>query len=363
MFFRESLRDEFRRSWLNEAVMISPDIERAKHSARIILRSKSGGTRRLFLGVDGGGSKTRAVVIAEDGERVLGEGAAGASNPMRVGFPSALAAIREAIDEALHAANAKFDGIAAATIGLAGVRRTEIRLRMHAELQRFGFASLHLMTDSDIALYGATDGAAGVVVIAGTGSICCGINSHHRRACTGGWGPMVGDEGSGIWIAQRALRAIAQASDERSAETSLVIAAYDYFNVNNFDELASEIYSANMTNARIAGFARCVIEASRAGDEVAREIVTDAGHEIGVLVTTTIKRLNMKHETFRVAYVGGVFAAGEMVMQPLREAVKRAAPHATIAPPMYPPAIAAARWAIAECGLRIADWREVKVAS
>ncbi|GAC1400306.1 MAG: N-acetylglucosamine kinase [Pyrinomonadaceae bacterium] len=341
--------------------MISrPDIEQPNHPSRLSLHGRNICTRRFFLGVDGGGSKTHAVVSTEDGGAI---GTAGASNPMRVGFPSALTAIREAIDESLDAAHAKFDEIAAATIGLAGVRRAEIRTRMQAELQAFGFTSLHVMTDSEIALYGATDGAAGIVVIAGTGSICCGINARRHRACTGGWGPMVGDEGSGIWIAQRSLRAIAQASDERSAETSLVTAAYDYFNVNNLDELATEIYAPKMTNTRIAGFARRVIEAARAGDEVAREIVTDAGHEIGLLVTTTIKRLNMSQDSFRVAYVGGVFAAGELLMQPLREAVKRAAPCATIAPPMYPPAIAAARLSIADCGLRIADWRAAKVAS
>jgi N-acetylglucosamine kinase-like BadF-type ATPase len=326
----------------------------APPATRTILSTQPAVPRRLFLGVDGGGSKTHAVILAADGETVMGEGTSAASNPLRVGYVAAVKAVGEAASAALRNANAAREEIAAAVFGIAGVRRADVRARLWTELKTLGIKSFRVFTDSETALYGANDGAAGIVVIAGTGSICCGINAQGRRACTGGWGPMVGDEGSGIWIAQRALRAVAQAFDERSAETSLVAAACNYFGLKDVDELATKIYSPEMTNTHIAGFARCVIEAAHAGDEVAREIVREAGREIGVLAATTIKRLKMQRETFRVAYVGGVFAAGELVMQPLREAVAHIAPYAEIAPPLYPPAIAAARMALAHAAQPVA---------
>lgn len=304
--------------------------------------------RQFVLGVDGGGSKTRAVILSGDGAKILGEGVAGASNPLRVGFQISFEAIKTAVDEACHAAGIERTEIAAAVFGLAGVRRPDVRARVRADLKRLGIKPFHVITDADAALYGASDGAAGIVVIAGTGSICCGMNKEGRRASTGGWGPMVGDEGSGAWIAQRALRAVSQASDKRRAATSLVAAALEHFGVKSVDDLIIEINLPTNTTARIAGFARVVIEAARAGDRVAREILSDAARELASLVTTTIRQLEMQHESFRVAYVGGVFEAGELILAPLRQAIKTIAPHATLAPPALAPAVAAARMARAQ---------------
>ena len=298
----------------------------------------------FFLGVDGGGTKTQAV-ITDSFYRVVGEGLAGPSNPLRVGVERAAAAIREAIDRACQAASIDRGRIAAAEIGLAGVRRKDWRERMRAALSDLSIDTLEVVTDADIALFGATDGGPGVVVIAGTGSICCGRNAHGRRACTGGWGPVAGDEGSGSWIARRALQAVAQATDERGPQTALVQAAYAYFGGETPDELSTAIYAPEMTNERIAGFARHVINVAREGDQVARAILAEAGRELGTAAATVIRRLHMQHEAFPVAYVGGVFVAGELLLEPLRKAVARIAPKAYLTQPAMAPAIAAARMA------------------
>src|SRR2546423_13077785 len=167
-----------------------------------------------FLGVDGGGTKTHAVLLDEH-ERLLGEGFAGPSNPLRVGVASAAAAVREAIDGACDAAGVRRADIAACEVGLAGVRRSDLRERMRDSLTSLGISSLEVVTDADIALYGATNGAPGVVLIAGTGSICCGRNARGKRVCAGGWGPLAGDEGGGSWLGRRALQAVAQAAGTR----------------------------------------------------------------------------------------------------------------------------------------------------
>ncbi|HEV2859680.1 MAG TPA: BadF/BadG/BcrA/BcrD ATPase family protein [Pyrinomonadaceae bacterium] len=302
---------------------------------------------RLVLGVDGGGTKTRAVV-ADGSGRVLGEGNAGPSNPLRVGVREAAGAVREAAELACAAAGVRRLDIDAAEVGLAGVRRVDIRERMRDALSVLGAKAVEVVTDADIALYGATEGRPGLVIIAGTGSICCGVNARGRHAWAGGWGPVAGDEGSGSWIARRALQAVARASDGRGRRTSLVESACEYFHVTKAEDLSTAVYAPNMTNNRIAGFGRRVIEAAKRRDAVAREIVEDAGRELAVAAAAVIRKLRMERETFNVGYVGGVFLAGGLILDSLREDLSKAARRAQLAPPALAPAEAAARMA---CGL------------
>jgi N-acetylglucosamine kinase-like BadF-type ATPase len=300
--------------------------------------------RKLVAGVDGGGTKTRAVIL--DGDRVLGEGSAGPSNPLRVGIANGASAIRDAIDKACASALIHRDDLVAAGIGLAGVRRKDIRTRMRDVLvETLGIENVELTTDGDVALYGATDGKPGIVVISGTGSISVGENRHGKHVFAGGWGPVAGDEGSGSWIARRALQAVAQATDERGPKTSLSQAACDYFQVAGPDDLATAIYAPSVTNDRIAGFSKDVIEKARAGDEVARRILAEAGKELGKAAVTVIRKLKMENDRFQVTFLGGVFGAGELVTKPLREEIERVARKAFIAAPSFSPTIAAGRLA------------------
>src|SRR5262245_30838580 len=110
------------------------------------------------VGVDGGGTKTEAVIM-DANQRVIGEGRAGPSNPLRVGVASASASVREAIDKACAMAKVRRADIVAAEIGLAGARRQELRERMRETLSTLGIGDVEVVTDADIALYGATDGA------------------------------------------------------------------------------------------------------------------------------------------------------------------------------------------------------------
>ena len=278
--------------------------------------------------------------------RIIGEGRAGPSNPLRVGVTSAAAAVREAIDEACAAAKVRRSDLDAAEVGLAGARRRELRERMRETLLPLGIRDIEVVTDADIALYGATDGAPGLVVIAGTGSICCGINARGKRLCAGGWGPIAGDEGAGAWIARRALRAIAYASDGRGPQTLLTEFACNYFHCSTADDLTTAIYAPTITNERIAGFGKDVVEAAKRKDEVAAQIILEGGTELGLAAVAVIRNLQMEKERFQIAYVGGVFrAAGEMILKPLRVEVAKAAPRAYFEPPHFSPAVAAARMA------------------
>jgi N-acetylglucosamine kinase-like BadF-type ATPase len=263
-------------------------------------------------------------------------------------------AVREAAERACAKAGVRRVEIVAAGVGLAGVKRADIRERMRVALKELDIKTVEVVTDADIALYGATEGKPGLVIIAGTGSICCGVNARGRHACAGGWGPVAGDEGSGSWIARRALQAVARATDGRGPKTSLVDAACDYFNVAKAEDLSTAVYAPNVTNSRIAGFGSRVVVAARRRDAVAREIVEEAGRELARAAVAVIHKLKMEREHFQVAYVGGVFAAGSMILDPLGEEVRSVALRAFIAPPVLAPAEAAARMAGEQLQLALA---------
>lgn len=300
--------------------------------------------QEIVAGIDGGGTKTHAVIMGHD-DKILGEGFAGPSNPLRVGISVAAATIREALDRACSQARIRRSEIAAVEIGLAGARRKELSARMEDALRSLGVREMEVVGDAEIALYGATDGEPGVVVIAGTGSVSCGVNARGRKMRAGGWGPTAGDEGGGSWIARRALSAVAHAADGRGPETLLTEAACSYFHVTTADDLSTAIYAPTITNERIAGFAKPVIDAAKDGDSVARTIMRQAGTELGIAAAAVIRNLRMEQEKFQVAYVGGVFAAGELVLKTLREEVERVAAKAYLAPPRFVPAVGAARLA------------------
>ncbi len=312
--------------------------------ARLVRPRRRFETELLLLGVDGGGTKTRAV-ITDGRQTVLGEGLAGPSNPMRVGIKQAADNVRKAVKEACRRAGVKLSQIVAAEFGIAGVRREDVRELMRRELADLGVAEMDVVTDADTALFGATGGLPGLVIIAGTGSICCGLNARGQQDCAGGWGPLAGDEGSGAWIARSALQAVARASDGRGPDTILSAAACRYFSVRTPEDVMMEINRPDMTNDRLAGFARYVIEAGHDGDQVARAILAEAGRVLGVAAVTVIRKLKMRQESFPVAYVGGVFAAGELVLATLRAEIEKVAPEAYLAQPRMNPAVAAARMA------------------
>jgi N-acetylglucosamine kinase-like BadF-type ATPase len=309
-----------------------------------LLNTRQLRAQQMVVGVDGGGSTTRAVLMGEN-YQVLGEGTAGPSNPLRVGVSASAAAVREAIDRACATGQVRRRDIVAARIGLAGARRPELRARMKDALRNLELGEVEVVSDADIALFGATDGAPGLVVIAGTGSVCCGINARGKQMCAGGWGPVAGDEGGGAWIARRALSAITHAVDGRGPETALTKAACEYFHVTTPDDLSTAIYAPTMSNERIAGFGKEVIKAAKEKDPVARAIIAEGGRELGIAAAAVIRNLKLERERFQVAYVGGVFLAGELVLDTLRKQIRLVAPNAYLAPPRYAPAVAAARMA------------------
>lgn len=309
-------------------------------------KSKSAPSRHLYVGIDGGGTKTHAVVIDESGE-ILGEGTDGASNPLRVGVENAIGNIFEAMDKACDGARRRRADVVAIECGLAGVRRADLRKIIKDRVQEISrVEKVHVVTDAEIALYGTTVGFEGLVVIAGTGSVCIGQDESGRTASAGGWGPLAGDEGGGSGIGRRALQAIAKASDGRGEPTRLSDAAVEYFRAGKLENLSVAIYAPSVDNARIAGFAKHVVETAQAGDRVAIEILREAGNELAQAALAVIRQLKIESHEFPIGQVGSVFKAGELIETPFMEIVHPVAPKCSFTKPKYSPAHAAALMAL-----------------
>lgn len=324
-------------------------LNQSAESAALETDLSAADSAKIFLGVDGGGTKTLAVLIDETGA-ALSEAATSASNPLRVGVENAVNEITAAVDRACDAIGKRRSDIVAAQIGLAGVRREDLRLRIANNLSRkLGIELLNVVTDAEIALYGAVNGAPGLVIIAGTGSICCGRNAAGETATAGGWGPLAGDEGGGAGIARRALQSIAKASDGRAAQTVLSDRALDYFRAASVQDLSTAIYAPGTTNDKIAGFARFVVEAARNNDEVSIQLLEEAACELALMAKAVIARLNLQNQAFQVAYVGGIFQAKELIFNTLIKKIRQTAATAFLAAPQFAPHIAAAKMAIALC--------------
>jgi len=320
------------------------------HALRLLVTGRTGAGARVstagyFLGVDGGGTKTQAAVMDSSG-RVLGEGASGASNPLRVGIDQAMENIVSAAAQASEDAGLRINQITSAVVALAGISHP---IHFHAVKQALdralGVKDIELVTDAQAALVGALNGQAGVVIIAGTGSIALGVNRVGEMARSGGWGPELSDEGSGYDIARRALRAVAAEFDGRSPTTKLSELIFRRLGVETAADLPGVIYSSNRDPVEIASLAELVTEAADAGDEVAASILTGAGTELGHLAVSVIERLRMASCIFRIALVGSVFKAGDLLISALKTRVLAVAPNAEFGPPLFPPTVGAARLA------------------
>src|SRR5215204_6556354 len=299
-------------------------------------------SHQLYLGVDGGGTKTHIALMNEAGT-VMCEGFAGPSNPLRVGVETAVTNIAKAVHEACDRDGVSRGDIVGATLGLAGVRRADLKHSVRESfVKRLGIRKVEVVTDAEIALFATTLGKPGLVVIAGTGSVCLGKNDAGEMAISGGWGPLAGDEGGGVGIAQQALHTIAKASDGRGSATMLSQRASEYFRASGPENLIVAIYSPQVDNSRIAGFARLVVETAQDGDEIALKILSDAGYELGLAACAVIDKLKLSERRVPIGCVGSIFNAGPLLTEPMLEKVRDCAPKAFLTEPTMPPGHAAA---------------------
>jgi N-acetylglucosamine kinase-like BadF-type ATPase len=187
----------------------------------------------------------------------------------------------------------------------------------------------------------------GVVVISGTGSIAFGVSHRGLAARAGGWGPTLGDEGSGYWIGRRALEAVVRAADGRGPSTTLTEKVLEYFSLSRPDLLVSEIYHQPHGRRTIASLGPDVDRARLEGDLVAGEIMSDAADELAKAAASVITRLDMRGERFPILLAGGMLKRSEWLMAEVERRMAEVAPRSEVLPLMEEPVIGAVRLATA----------------
>lgn len=310
----------------------------------------------FFLGVDGGGTKTRAVLVDAAG-RVRGTGEAGPSNYHNTGIDRAMANIREAA----RAAGARTARPAAAFLGCAAVKsaRDGATLTAAAEAARIAPAgTITVASDMYNALAGGLSGRPGIALIAGTGSNCVGRDASGATFMCGGWGWLMGDEGSAAAVALEAVRVCVRAADGRARRTALLAPLLEFLGVAEPDELSARLYVDGWTPGELAAFAPVVERLADSGDASAIAILKSGAKSLAGLVAGTIRALHFPGGP-EVIILGGCARNGPLYPSMITGAVRRACPSAHLLEPEHSTLYGAALNALRSAGLparRIRGW-------
>jgi len=293
----------------------------------------------IFLGIDGGGSKTSCLI--GDETSVLGVGTGGASNVVRVGEEQARESLSTTIRQACTVAKLEPSQISCVCVGLAGAARPEISERVKDMVSEviageIKPSEIEVVGDMVIALEAAFGSGPGVIVIAGTGSIAYGRNSEGQTGRAGGWGFAVSDEGSGHWIGRTAVAAAIGAWDEHPEQNvRLIEILLKSWHRETIEQL---VPAANATPPPdFAALFPSVLALADSGDRIARGVLTQAGTHLANLAGILFRRLFQNSDTVPVAMSGGVFGSSVLVRQFFYNSLCSGHPNAVLNPSVIEP--------------------------
>lgn len=279
------------------------------------------------LGIDAGGTKTVCLLADEHGT-IIAEARRGGANLQAVGELEVEKVLHDVMEEAIGNLDVR---PAAICLGIAGVDRPDDAAVVKSIMKRIGYkARVLVVNDALVALEAGSPGQPGVVVISGTGSISYGRNARGEAARSGGWGYVLGDEGSGYWIGRAALRAVLRQSDHRGPETSLSPLLLEHFGIRRAQELIHEVYHTNLKPSAIGSLAQCVQTAFTQGDPVAIGILRGAADELEGSALSVARRLEMVGQTFTFILSGGIFRAVPWLEQELGRRLPVSSPQSRV---------------------------------
>lgn len=314
--------------------------------------AEHGPAERVVVGIDGGGSKTRAVVASPDGQ-VIGAADAPGSAVRAGGVPHAADVIAACVRAALRSAGREHTTPAALVAGIAGVGREPERAALADALTARGLAgTITVTTDAAIALDDAFSDGPGILLIAGTGSIAYGRAPDGRFERCGGWGPVLGDEGGGAWIGRRALNVAAAAADGREPDTALLPALLTAI---DGDQPAALIgWAAQATPADFATLAPVVLRVAADGDLRANSLLALGVEELVLHVRTLARALFVdERAAVPVALAGGLLVRGAPLRRRLEHRLKTAVPGAHVRQTNVEPERGAVRGALRLLGIEL----------
>lgn len=308
------------------------------------------------IGIDAGGTKTVCLVADERGAIVAESRGAGA-NLHAAGEAGVERALHDVLADALAGRHIEPSAIC---LGMAGIDRDDEARVIHRIMRRLGQRSrVVVVNDALIALVAGAKDAPGIVIIAGTGSIVYGRDQRGYAARAGGWGHMIGDEGSGYWIGREALSAVMRAEDGRGPETELSASMLEHFDVTDVSRLPRIVYDRESPRVAVAALGPIVQCAADHGDAVAMRTLERAAEELVLAARSVTTRLEMRGDPFAFFLAGGVFRVVPRLVAELRPRLIEVAPRSQVEVLEEEPAVGAVWLALAEAhgGARIPEYR------
>jgi glucosamine kinase len=281
----------------------------------------------IYLGIDGGGTKTTCVVADETS--VLGSATTGGSNITRHGDAGVRKALHSAVKTACAAARVEPSQIESACIGLSGAGRPEVRDAVAGMMRELLRGHILVVSDLETTLQAAFGNGPGVITIAGTGSIAYGRDARGQTARAGGWGLAISDEGSGQWIGRTAVSAVLGAKDAGD-DPPLFSTILNLWKLTSLDELVRRANASPPPD--FSSLFRVVLAAANAGDPVAKHVLHRAASELAAIARNVIRRLFADGGSVPVAMSGGVFRQSELVRQGFCNTLTIEFPRASINP-------------------------------
>ncbi len=292
-------------------------------------------------GWDGGGTKTAVVCVDMQGQ-LLGQNTFGPLNPNGNTKDQVLATVRDAL-EYMAKMPGGLHGCAFLQLGCAGVSNPAVVSILTNALREQGYpGKLHIAGDHEIMLQGAV-GPEGAVLVSGTGSVCMGQNSRGESARCGGWGHLIGDEGSGYAIGRDILKAAARAQDGRGPDTILYTMAFDALNLKDMGGLIRFVYSPDTDKSKIAALAPLLKTALERKDPTAQDIAEKAAAGLADLAYPVIEKLTL--QTGLLALAGGILTGYDLIRQSTAARITLRYPKLSIIAPLQGAAAGAAAMA------------------
>src|SRR5687767_7964139 len=279
------------------------------------------------IGIDAGGTKT-VCQLADSQGALVAEARGPGANLQAAGELQVEKVLHDVMEQAI---GERPIVPAVICLGIAGVDRPDDAVVVRGIMKRIGYkARVLVVNDALVALEAGVPGQPGVVIISGTGSICYGRNARDEAARAGGWGYVLGDEGSGYWIGRHALRAVVREADGRGHATALTPRVLAHFGAARPEDLVHTIYDDAIRPAAIAAVAREVQAAAEAGDELAQQVLTVGARELASSARAVITRLGLRDEVFDVVFAGGVMHAVPRLASEVEQQLKALAPRCRV---------------------------------
>ena len=292
---------------------------------------------KYLIGIDGGGTKTDCA-IADLGGQIIHQSAGKPSNFLVIGVEEAVENLFALIEENLFALEGDFSEVKQIVIGVAGAGREEDAMILekgfldYADQEGIHFKGVKVLSDAHIALEGAFPNSAGCILIAGTGSILFGKDESGNIHRVGGFGRLIGDEGSGYSIGRKALNAVSKVTDGRGEETLISELLDAKMNSDASKNIINKVYKEKLD---VASIAKIVIEAAEESDPIAEDILDEEADELILHIRSLINKIHT--DKLNVAFSGSLIDNKNYYSDLLKRKIKSTLTNVRVIQPAFPP--------------------------